>query len=307
VDDLFYPDVEVLDDFVQTGDGGKIADTPPETHDSDPELDSNAEHSATQPVENLKTHQKIHQLKPVEREFACNHCPAKLSTVHQLRIHQETTHPTPSTSRDTSARKGKENPSPNHSKKKRRVTDSATQPPPPPRPIFQPDPIDMSPVLYPNVDQDIRETIQHHWHQIRTRQSRNNRVQDWYNFRLTPDGHQRFPEYLQQILTDQSTVFKINLSFGYILRNNETDELTYYHTSANNHRLFDEPYLITNPNNLQQLIDDLHNTDFIEWIKQQRPKIQVDCGLGHQCNLLRDQGMGTPNWKSDSTPALRSA
>jgi len=150
-------------------------------------------------------------------------------------------------------------------------SDSATQPPPPPRPSFQSDPIDMSPVHYPNADHDIRETIQRHWRQIRTRQSRNNRVQDWYNFRLTHDGHQRFPEYLQQILTDQSTVFKINLSFGYILRNNETDELTYYHASANNYRLFDEPYLITNPINLQQLIDDLSNTDFIEWIKQQRP------------------------------------
>ena len=129
----------------------------------------------------------------------------------------------------------------------------------------------MSSTVYEDADADIRETIEQHWPQIRTRQSRHNRLQDYYNWRITPEGHQLFPEYLRQILSDQSTVFKINFSFGYILRNNETGELTFYHASANNHRVLDEPYLIANENDLQQLIDVLRNMDFIEWIRQQRP------------------------------------
>jgi len=135
---------------------------------------------------------------------------------------------------------------------------------------FASDPLGMPSTLYTEVDPDIRETIQNHWRQIRTRQSRHNRLQDWYSYRLTAQGHQQFPEYLRQILADQSSVFKINLAFGYILRNNETDALQYYHASSNNHLVLDEPYQITNHNDLQALIEVLGNIDFIEWIKQQR-------------------------------------
>ncbi|KXJ15551.1 hypothetical protein AC249_AIPGENE10298 [Exaiptasia diaphana] len=80
----------------------------------------------------------------------------------------------------------------------------------------------MPPNIFPNADAHIRETMQQHWSAIQTRQSRNNHRQDWYNFRMTREGHQQFPEYLRQILADQSTAFKINLAFGFILRNNET-------------------------------------------------------------------------------------
>jgi hypothetical protein len=37
---------------------------------------------------------------------------------------------------------------------------------------------------------------------------------------------------------------EINLSFGFILRNVETGELRYYHSSQNNSRMFDVPHLI---------------------------------------------------------------
>jgi hypothetical protein len=42
----------------------------------------------------------------------------------------------------------------------------------------------------------------------------------------------------------QTTAFKINLSFAFILRNVETGELRYYHSSQNNSRFFDVPHLI---------------------------------------------------------------
>lgn len=136
---------------------------------------------------------------------------------------------------------------------------------------FPSDPINMPPTFYLEVDADIRETLQRNWRRIMTRQSRHNSRQDWYNYRVTREGHQRFPEYLRQVFDDQGTAFKLNLSFGYILRNNETWELQYYHASANNQRVLDEPFLITNRNDLERLIQVLLDIDFINWVRLQRP------------------------------------
>ena len=79
-------------------------------------------------------------------------------------------------------------------------------------------------------------------------------------------------------MRDQTTVFKVNLSFGFILRNTETGDLQYFHASANNNRVLDAPFQIGNENDTQQLIEQLQNIDYIEWIGQQRPttKFVVD-------------------------------
>jgi hypothetical protein len=50
-----------------------------------------------------------------------------------------------------------------------------------------------------------------------------------------------FPEMVRRIFRQQTTTFKINLSFGFILRNVETGELRYYHSSKNNSRFFETP------------------------------------------------------------------
>ena len=48
-----------------------------------------------------------------------------------------------------------------------------------------------------------------HWHQIRTHFSCKNRILDWYNFRQP----QELITHLNNIFTDQSTVFKLNVSW----------------------------------------------------------------------------------------------
>ena len=58
---------------------------------------------------------------------------------------------------------------------------------------------------------------------------------------LTPFNHKRF----QTTWTRSSlTVFKLNVSFGFILRNNETGEVQYYYASRNNEQVFEEPFQI---------------------------------------------------------------
>jgi len=141
------------------------------------------------------------------------------------------------------------------------------------RTSWQSDPLAGMPsdVYLPNNEPAIRNVVREHWRGIRTRQSRRNRIQDWYNFRLESYERHLFQQFLDQILADQSTVFKLNLSFGFVLRNIETGDLQYYHASANNHRVFNEPFLIGNVRGIEQVVNDIHDLDIAEWVKQQRP------------------------------------
>ena len=80
-----------------------------------------------------------------------------------------------------------------------------------------------------------------------------------------------FPEMIRNIFTQQTSAFRINVSFGFILRNVETGELRYYHPSQNNARFFDVPHLIRNEEDLDKFQDELSHHDMLEYIRQQRP------------------------------------
>jgi hypothetical protein len=76
---------------------------------------------------------------------------------------------------------------------------------------------------------------------------------------------------IERIFEDQTTVFKLNLSFGFVLFNNETEQMQYHHPSANNNRVFDTPFQIRNREDLVQVRTALENIDIHEWARQQRP------------------------------------
>ena len=76
---------------------------------------------------------------------------------------------------------------------------------------------------------------------------------------------------VERVFEDQTTVFKLNLSFGFILFNNDTEQMQYHHSSANNNRVFETPFLIRNREDLQQVLSALENLDVFEWARQQRP------------------------------------
>ena len=133
------------------------------------------------------------------------------------------------------------------------------------------DPLIPPPTLGLDVDQATREIYRKNWSKIRTRFSRRNKVQDWYNFRINTLNTNDLIQHVDPIFQDQTTVFRLNVSFGFILRNNETGELQYFHPSHNNTRLFEEPFLISNAQDLHQVYDALGNVDILEWIRQKRP------------------------------------
>ena len=88
----------------------------------------------------------------------------------------------------------------------------------------------------PEAQQSLVPEYRNHWHQIRTRFSRKNRLLDWYNYRLSSLQPQELITHQDNNFTDQSTVFKLNVSFGFNLRNNETGALQYYYAPRNNSR-----------------------------------------------------------------------
>ena len=145
--------------------------------------------------------------------------------------------------------------------------------------------------IYPPID--LLSTLhRENWRTIRTRQSRGNRVQDWYNSlnmgELVGD--------VERIFQDQTTVFKLNLSFGFVLFNNDTEEMQYHHSSANNNRVFDTPFLVRSREDLQQVRSALENLDVFEWARQQRPNskwIVVDItNATFYVTKLRDHPIG---------------
>ena len=66
-------------------------------------------------------------------------------------------------------------------------------------------------------------------------------------------------------------MFKLNVSFGFILRNNETGALQYYYASRNNDQVFEEPFQITTAADLPHVNEALQNLDVLEWVRQRRP------------------------------------
>ena len=90
-------------------------------------------------------------------------------------------------------------------------------------------------------------------------------------FHLSTINPHSLREQLSQIFADQPTVFKINLSFGFILQNTETRALQYHHPSANNNLVLEQPFLVSNQDDFELLYDQIRNIDSMEWVHQQRP------------------------------------
>ena len=120
-------------------------------------------------------------------------------------------------------------------------------------------------------DPDTRKVYLENWDHIRTRENVDNRVQDRFNYTLHDLNIHQFQEATKEIFERQATCFKINASFGFMLRHIETGDLRYFHASQNNNRYLDMPHLIRNEDDLQRFSRELDRQDLLEYIRQQRP------------------------------------
>ena len=82
-----------------------------------------------------------------------------------------------------------------------------------------------SPSVEPNIlpdDPETRILYLRHWNTIQTQENSENRVHDRYNFTLHDITASTFPEMVHRIFRQQTTAFKISVSFGFFLRHMET-------------------------------------------------------------------------------------
>ena len=116
---------------------------------------------------------------------------------------------------------------------------------------------------------ELQDVIIQHWGSIRTHTS-HGPVQSRYNFRLTTSDSAGLE--LGHIFAEQSTAFKLNISYGFILRNRTSGRYRYYHSSCNCcGRYLDEPSLITNADTFENFLERIKEPYILKWALSQRP------------------------------------
>ena len=90
---------------------------------------------------------------------------------------------------------------------------------------------------------------------------RNYKLSAVINFQLHDFSNQRIAEAFDSIFRNQSSCFKVSISFSFILFNIETGELAFYWASRNNQRLFDDTYLIASDSDFRRMKNRILNVD----------------------------------------------
>ena len=141
------------------------------------------------------------------------------------------------------------------------------------------DPLSPPPVeqLDDELSSDLQDAVRDNWGSIRTYVAQGP-VQTRYNHRLTTMDTRELQEPLRQLFEEQTTAFKVNLSFGFILKQKVTGRLRYYHSSNNCcGRLLEEPSLITNRGDFDRSLERIHQPDILQWAISQRPNSDWVC------------------------------
>ena len=141
------------------------------------------------------------------------------------------------------------------------------------------DPLSPPPVeqLDDELSSDLQDTVRDNWGSIRTYVAQGP-VQTRYNHRLTTMDTRELQEPLRQLFEEQTTSFKLNLSFGFILKHKVTGRLRYYHSSNNCcGRLLEEPSLITNRGDFDRFLERIREPDILQWAIAQRPNSDWVC------------------------------
>ena len=125
------------------------------------------------------------------------------------------------------------------------------------------------PSLVDEYGSELQDVIIQNWGSIRTHTS-HGPVQSRYNFNLMTSDTVGLE--LGHIFTDQTTAFKLNISYGFILRNRTSGRYRYYHSSCNScGRYLDEPSLITNAYTFENFLERINEPDILKWALSQRP------------------------------------
>ena len=123
----------------------------------------------------------------------------------------------------------------------------------------------------------IRDFVHENWASVRTHVV-NGPVQTRYNRRLTSLDTRDLHDQLFLLFDQQTTAFKLNCSFGFVLKEKESGRLRYYHSSNNCcGRYLEEPSLITNRDDFESFLARIQESDILQWAVAQRPNSDWVC------------------------------
>ena len=115
------------------------------------------------------------------------------------------------------------------------------------------------------------------WASVRTHVV-NGPVQTRYNHRLTSLDTRDLQEPLFVLFDQQKTAFKVNVSYGFVLKEKQSGRLRYYHSSSNCcGRLLEEPSLIANRDDFDRFLARIAESDIQQWARDQRPDSDWVC------------------------------
>ena len=122
---------------------------------------------------------------------------------------------------------------------------------------------------------ELQNVLRAHWGSVRTYIARGP-VQTRFNYRLVSRNTRSME--LRQILEEQTTAFKVNLSYGFILQHRQSKRLKYYHSSCNCcGRFLEKPCLVTNAVSFDAFLESIHEQDVLKWAISQRPNSDWVC------------------------------
>lgn len=130
----------------------------------------------------------------------------------------------------------------------------------------------MEPVTLLRVPDQYKQLYQRHWTTIKT-SVKQGRLKDVYHFPLFTVDDTEITDKVQEVIRNYNDRIKINVAFGFILKNRITENLKFFHPS-NNTMLFESPRLLANPNDYNQFIEDVEHQDAFEYARLQRPTTQ---------------------------------
>ena len=130
----------------------------------------------------------------------------------------------------------------------------------------------MDQITLQRIPEEYRTIYQRHWTTIKA-STRQGRIKDVYHFPLFTSDDSEITEKVQEVIQKYDNKLKINVAFGFILKNRVTNDLKFYHPS-NNTMLFSKPRLLASPNDYRKFIDDVEHEDAFEYARVQRPTTQ---------------------------------
>ena len=147
-------------------------------------------------------------------------------------------------------------------------------------------------------DSDVARLVRQNMRQIANFDRQNGKLMSIHNRRMNGVSVDGLMSHVDEIFEMQSVKFKLQMSFGFVMRNIENNELQYYHASANNAGLFDAPILIQSRDDLVQIRDRIDGEDVFEFVRRQRPntkwQLSMITNVGFYVYKLIDNPIGKP-------------